>query len=250
MSAKQRGFLRCIFASGLITLCLALMIPAAEVTLDYTDISDSYVYHWASTTNYGNATILAIDGHRNSLMHFDLTGISGTVDSARLTLNVHANTAGEYIYIAPLSRSFAEGAVSWDSAQAGVAWSSGGGDFDSCGGSWCDTSTATQDSYDSEVYISSGSGGGLAAIIQDWIDGDNHGFLLQASYSTTINSSEASNADRRPSLYISYTTDTTESEFLRRRRLLLGDGSGGERDGNDAMAGLSWSLTNKGREIR
>ncbi|MBN2227095.1 MAG: DNRLRE domain-containing protein [candidate division Zixibacteria bacterium] len=199
-------------------------VSAAEVMLGYDNMADAYVYHWASTTNYGASAVLAIDNHRNSLMCFDLSGISGTIDSAELTLNVHANVAGEYLYIAPLTRAFAETEVSWDSAQSGVAWMSGGGDFDSCTGSWCDTSTVTPDTYDSDVFIASGSEGGLTAIVQGWVDGDNYGLLIQASYSTTVNSREATNESRRPELYISYTPGSPEPSGppLRRRRLLSG----------------------------
>ena len=248
MNAKLRYGIAGILACLLIVAGSASSLSAAEVTLDYDDMVDAYVYHWASTTNYGASAILAIDDHRNSLLYFDLTGISGTIDSAELTLNVHANVSGEYLYIAPLTKAFSENEVSWDSAQSGVAWTVGGGDFDSCDGSWCDTSSATQDVYDSDVFISSGPNGGLTTMIQNWIAGDNYGLLLQASYSTTVNSSEATNESRRPDLFISYTPGTSEpSPLPRRRRQLSGEISA---EKSDTLTQWSRGPTCKRRKYR
>lgn len=215
---------------GIALLVLAIAAHGANVTITYEDIIDSHVYRWSPTTNYGGSTLLAVDGHRNSMMHFDLSGVSGTIDSARLTLNIHGNIGGQYIYIAPLSRGFVESEVSWDSAQSGIVWSIAGGDFDSCSSDWCDTSTATEAEYDSDIYIYSGDGGGLVEIIQDWIDNANYGLFIQASGGNTINSTEASVETRRPSLFIAYTPGTAGIKPVSRRRELLSGAVGPIRD--------------------
>lgn len=70
---------------------------AAAVTTDVSAAADSYVNSGAVSTNYGTQTYIvtkqSTSNDRSAYLKFDLSGITGTVTSAKLKLNVKSKSA-------------------------------------------------------------------------------------------------------------------------------------------------------------
>lgn len=163
------------------------------------------------------------------LLKFDLSGISGTIDSVSLKLRRHTPNKSPQIYLHRITTDWVEDEVTYNSAQDGVSWTTGGGDYISTKtDSLTDVGTAD---YNQDVYCQRGEGVGLAQLIQDWIDGTypNYGILLRSSLlgigdTVYFYSTENFNEELwpRPKLYIEYTPDEEpEGEIMSRRRKII-----------------------------
>ena len=80
-------------AAGALVVLTAPSASAATVTL--TSTADTRLLSNAATTNYGTSTTLGVDSSevQNSFLKFNITGVSGTITSAKLRLHVK-NAAG------------------------------------------------------------------------------------------------------------------------------------------------------------
>ena len=217
------------------TLFIVSSILADSVTLDgQGDTDDGYTDGNSHTTPRGTETWFYVMCGFSSctyytLLKFDLSGISGNIDSVSLLLRRHKPNSVVQLYFHRITRDWDELQFTWDDAKTSpdtVAWTTGGGDYNSTKvDSLTDKGGA---SYDEDVYCQRGDGVGLAELIQDWVDGtyDNYGMIMKSQIlivgdTVYIYSSENWNETMypRPKLYIEYTPD--QSEFSYRRKIIL-----------------------------
>jgi acid phosphatase type 7 len=94
----------------------------STTTLSFVTNADAYVNQSNPSTNYGNATTLQADGASDpdieSFIRFTVTGISGTVQSARLRVYVTTNgsTNGPAVYAT--GTSWTETGITWNNRPA------------------------------------------------------------------------------------------------------------------------------------
>jgi hypothetical protein len=88
-----------IFAMALsiVSSAFSIQTVSASTVTDLAPIADSYVNSGATTTNYGTATSMvtkqSTSNDRSAFLKFDLSGLTGTVSSATLRLNVKSFSA-------------------------------------------------------------------------------------------------------------------------------------------------------------
>ena len=91
-------------------------------TLTFVTNADAYVNQSSSSTNYGNATTLQVDGASDpdleSFIRFTLTGISGTVQSARLRVYVTTNGSANGPAVYATGTSWTETGITWNNRPA------------------------------------------------------------------------------------------------------------------------------------
>ncbi|MCH7893777.1 MAG: DNRLRE domain-containing protein, partial [Proteobacteria bacterium] len=161
------------------------------------------------TVNLGTATSLNVDGspHRHVVMKFpNIFGgganqipLGSTIDSATLTLQVSAITAGDpSVY--QITESWVESQVIWADRSTGVSWTNPGAD-----GTGSHKATA-------EGVFPMGSTGfqslAVTTSVQNWSDGEaNEGwvFIDNSTDDADVDSSENLTAANRPQLSVTYT---------------------------------------------
>ena len=176
----------------------------------YAGTRDADIASGAATQNFGESSLLELDGSGDrgevwSLLGFDLSAvpIDAVVDSARLVLNVTNRSAGSY-FMYGVNRAWSESAVTWTQTGLSGAWSSPGakGAPGDRGAGVLGTLRAT--TRGRNVIDLNASG---VALVQDWINNpeSNHGFLMgdtETADGVDVSSSES--PDAPPSLEISY----------------------------------------------
>jgi hypothetical protein len=94
--------------------------PATNLT--FVTNADAYVNQSNSSTNYGNATTLQVDGASDpdleSFIRFAVTGISGTVQSARLRVYVTTNGSANGPAVYATGTSWTETGITWNNRPA------------------------------------------------------------------------------------------------------------------------------------
>jgi hypothetical protein len=99
---------------------ISTQTPATSLT--FVTNADAYVNQSNSSTNYGNATILQVDGASDpdleSFIRFTLTGISGTVQSARLRVYVTTNGSANGPAVYATGTSWTETGITWNNRPA------------------------------------------------------------------------------------------------------------------------------------
>jgi len=225
------------FVIILVSLLVVSTALADSVTLDgQIDMDDAYCDGNSPQVSRGTETwIYVMCGFSNctysGLMKFDLSGISGTIDSVSLKMLRHFPDDDVQIYFYRVTTDWVETEVTYDSASTGadgVDWTTDGGDYIN---TKIDSLTELgAEAYNEDVYCQRGDGGGLTELIQDWVDGtyDNYGILLRSPLlmvGDTIYIYSSENFDEelwpRPKLYIEYTPDQSESNITRRRKIIL-----------------------------
>ncbi|MEE8417441.1 MAG: DNRLRE domain-containing protein, partial [candidate division Zixibacteria bacterium] len=164
-------------------------------------------------------------------MKFDLSDISGTIDSVSLKLRRHTPDEIVQLYFYRITRDWSEPQFTWDNAETSpdtVAWTTGGGDYNSTKiDSLTDKGAAA---YDEDVFCQRGDGVGLTELIQDWVDGtyNNYGMIIRTPIlgmgdTVYVYSSENFNETLwpRPKLYVEYTPDPSEAGVSRRKKLII-----------------------------
>jgi len=181
---------------------------------NYNGTMDSYIREATATTNYGAATTIQVDGDEpsgsgtdmNIVIGWDISGIpaTATVESASITLNT-LNVGGPYGCYG-LSRAWTQAEVTWNEASSGIAWESpgAGGLSDRGSLSLC----VLNADFIGPITINLNVDG--LALVQSWVDGsvDNNGIIITDSATANgadFDSSESSNAMKRPKLEIVYT---------------------------------------------
>ncbi len=164
-------------------------------------------------------------------LKFDLSDISGNVDSVSLKLRRHLPNENVQLYFYRITSDWDETQFTWNNAMTSpdiVPWTTGGGDYNS---TKIDSLTNVGlDAYNQDVYCQRGDGGGLTELVQDWVDGtyDNYGIIIKSQIlgvgdTVYIYSSENYNETLwpRPKLYVEYTPTQPELNIFRRRKILI-----------------------------
>jgi len=118
-----------------ILLCAGAPLVAAEPISLPAD-TDCYIDAITPNSNFGEGWKVLVSGtagkNARGLFHFDFTSVSPTdqIASVILTFLVHGNTSSTAYYVHPLSRSWDEISVTWLESEAGVNWTTPGGDYD------------------------------------------------------------------------------------------------------------------------
>ncbi len=213
------------------------VIFADSVTLDgMSDMDDGYTDDNFHQQPRGTETWFYVmcsfsDCTYYGLLRFDLSGISGNIDSVSLKLRRHEPDNDVKLYFYRITTDWTEYEFTWDSAKTdpgGVAWTTPGGDYVN---TIIDSLTDLgAEAYNEDVYCQRGDGGGLTELIQDWVDGiyNNYGMIIRTQIleegdTVYIYSSENFNETLypRPKLYIEYTPDQSGSEISYRRKIIL-----------------------------
>ena len=225
------------FAIILASFFTVSVVFADSVTLDgMNDMDDGYTDGNLHEQPRGTETWFYVmcgfsDCTYYGFLRFDLSCISGNIDSVSLKLCRHAPDDDVKLYFYRIARDWTETQFTWDNAKTSpdiVAWTTGGGDYNN---TVIDSLTDLgAEAYNEDVYCQRGDGGGLTELIQDWVDGtyDNYGMIirtqiLEVGDTVYIYSSENFNETLypRPKLYIEYTPDQSGSEIYRRRKIIL-----------------------------
>lgn len=90
----RRAVLALLLAATAFTVTAAS--PASAATTTFTAVADTYVQNDASTTNYGTSAQVVVDNSpvRRTFLRFTVSGVSGTVTSARLRLHTISGNTG------------------------------------------------------------------------------------------------------------------------------------------------------------
>jgi hypothetical protein len=94
--------------------------PSAAVTTTFTPVADARVEKGSPSKNYGSSTSLAVDTGKASYLRFTVSGLSGTVKSAKLRLYV-TNGTGNGPAVFQTSNSWIEkgtGSITWKNRPA------------------------------------------------------------------------------------------------------------------------------------
>ncbi len=231
------------FSVFIVLILAPAMLPAESITLDgQGDMNDAYLDYNEQNLSRATETWIYVKCGLSTctypgVMKFDLSGISGTIDSVSLKLRRHAPDDDEQVYFYRITTGWVEETdgnpeVTYDSASTRcpscAAWTTEGGDYNSTViDSLTDKGSAA---FDQDVYCQRGEGVGLAQLIQDWVDGTyaNYGILIKSQIMGVADtlyfySSENFNETSypRPKLYIEYTPGGGMSS-ARRRKIIVG----------------------------
>ena len=178
-------------------------------TNGYAGMVDAHIRSDATTTNYGGASTLLIDGKPDysALLKWDLTAIpvGKTVTAVTLTFNVVAASSQVYELYA-LKRDWSESEVTWVKASSSVNWSTAGASNTT--GDRETTVLGTISSPSTGIKTFKLNAAGIAKV-QSWINAPstNFGFVVQ-DYTVTkgldVTSSEGGVVAQRPIITVTY----------------------------------------------
>lgn len=204
---------------------------ADSVTLDSTDIIDTWIRSSAPTTNFGSDQFMFIDSlasgyTRFMIMAIDLSGIpaGATIDSAQLDMTTaHTGHVGDSLEVYSLLTAFVELEATFNIPSTGNNWGGGGSFTIASDVSLAKTEqaedTMTSANYE-HILMSSSDGDGLVEIIQDILDGNAEGFIFNMTGASDPNMAwctvQNSDTSRRPILYIEYTEAGGDISHVRR----------------------------------
>jgi hypothetical protein len=186
----------------------------AQPTTSYAGNLDTYLSQNNTTSNYGGATTLLVDGDdpggsgkdKRALLKWDVSAIPSTktVTSASITVNV-SDVSSQAYELYQLKRAWTEGSATWNNYASGTAWQVAGADGSN------DRSTTvlgTIAAASTGFYTINLNTSGVA-LVQGWVNGSisNQGvILLDAANSNGLDfrSSEYSTVANRPKLTVTY----------------------------------------------
>ncbi|MBB5870333.1 hypothetical protein F4553_003712 [Allocatelliglobosispora scoriae] len=105
------------------TAVLTTSAPAAAATATFTPVADTYVQSDTATTNYGTSAQIVVDNSpvRRSFLRFTVTGVTGTVTSAKLRLRTISGNDGSVAggtFRAVASNTWTETGTNWNNQPA------------------------------------------------------------------------------------------------------------------------------------
>lgn len=168
--------------------------PTTIIQPDETASADVYIFSGEWDINQDSEDILVVgktlSGIYRSLLKFNMSGITGTVYEATLTLYCYNHNGLYGINIHKITGSWSEGTVTWDTRPA----------FDSTVRGTVTVSGVGPVDFD------------LTSLAEEWRTGDNYGVLLKFSdtHESSVNSSERFSSSRaetpsaRPKLTVVY----------------------------------------------
>lgn len=186
------------------------VVCASSASVELVADADAYIASNQPSTEHGTEELLELNpnGNRRALLRFVLPSSvtnESVIESATLVLTISENKDfAETLVAYRLNRLWEESLVTWDTAEEGVTWSLGGGDFEVLG------SAATN------VELTAAVGGKVSFDLTDDVrgflsGGVNQGWLVKVNEQSGQNSDrlrfasrEATRAADRPKLMISY----------------------------------------------
>ncbi|MFI6760782.1 DNRLRE domain-containing protein [Micromonospora sp. NPDC050417] len=112
-----------VLVAATATAVLTATGPASAATSTFTPVADTYVQNDAASTNYGTSNQITVDNSpvRRMFLRFTVTGVSGTVTSARLRLrtisgNDGSNNGGAFKVVS--SNTWSETGTTWNNQPA------------------------------------------------------------------------------------------------------------------------------------
>jgi len=184
-------------------------------SLTYAGTRDTRIYSGSGNTNYGNATVITIDGSPDNaaLLKWDISTIASNsvVVSAAIELNVTNRSVDNYEVYA-LERAWDELSATWQQYAAGAAWGTAGANGAGDHGS---EALGTIAPASTGLYRIALNDAGVAAV-QSWISDPalNFGVILKdyaESDGIDFSASESSIASLRPKLILNYRPATQKS---------------------------------------
>jgi hypothetical protein len=183
----------------------ATATATADLGLGLPVIGDTWIESAEPTINHGSDTLLSLradnSGDRRILLKFDLSSLSASaIVNAKLYFYINS-TSGATIYLYNPTRNWDEAETTWRLAQAGLAWTNEGGDYN------VTPIISTVTTAGCRVQLD------ITALVQKWsIDSlNNNGVILIASGSSgeiSIPSSRSTPTANRPVLLVVTTTPT------------------------------------------
>ncbi len=185
------------------------VVSFQQGTNGYAGMVDAHIRSDATTTNYGGATTLLIDGKPDysALLKWDLSAIPAgkTVTAVTLTFNVVAASSQVYELYA-LKRDWSESEATWVTANSTTNWSTAGASNTTSDRESTVLGTLSSASTGTKTITLNASG---IAKVQSWVNtpSTNFGFVVQ-DYTTTkgldLTSSEGVTVSQRPIITITY----------------------------------------------
>jgi hypothetical protein len=178
-------------------------------TNGYSGTSDASLRSDATTTNYGSATTLLIDGSPDyaTVIKWDLSSIPAgkQITAATITMNVTDRSSGTYELYA-LRRPFVESEVTWTRASVGVNWSTAGANNTTTDRESTILAPVAPSATGLRTFTLNASG---LAKLQQWVNtpSSNNGFIILdygIADGADFSSSEATTFSNRPKLTITY----------------------------------------------
>ncbi|RKR90557.1 calcineurin-like phosphoesterase family protein [Micromonospora pisi] len=112
-----------VLVAATATAVLTATGPASAATSTFTPVADTYVQGDAASTNYGTSNQITVDNSpvRRMFLRFTVTGVSGTVTSAKLRLrtisgNDGSNNGGAFKVVS--SNTWSETGTTWNNQPA------------------------------------------------------------------------------------------------------------------------------------
>jgi hypothetical protein len=191
-------------------------ITVNPLTASLTPVADAYIDGKKTTTNFGAAASLTVNGNPDdaALLRFDLSSIpaGSTLRSATLSLNITGASTNTY-EIYELKRNWSESQVTWKKANSSANWQSAGAQGSLDRGS---TVLGTIHSTAAGTSIINLTTAGVAAV-QGWINNPatNFGFVIEdyanANKDDLVFSSKEAAVANRPKLQLVYDPPATTS---------------------------------------
>ncbi|MEO7600112.1 MAG: DNRLRE domain-containing protein [Opitutus sp.] len=178
-------------------------------TNGYAGMIDTHIRSDATTTNYGGATTLLIDGKPDysALLRWDLSAIPAGKTVTAVTLTFNVVTPSSHVYeLYALRRDWSESEATWAKATSAVNWTTAGASSSTGDREPTVLGTVTSTTTGSRTITLNGSG---VAKVQSWINSPstNFGFVVQ-DYTVTkgidLTSSEGGNVSQRPIITVTY----------------------------------------------
>jgi hypothetical protein len=179
-------------------------------TNGYSGATDTKLISSATTTNYGTATSIEIDGSPDyaGLIRWDLSSIPAgkTITAASITVNI-TDVSAEIYEIYALRRAWTSSGATWSRATSTVNWTTAGANSTTSDRESTVLGTMSSSTTGLKTFSLNSSG---VAKVQSWINtpSSNHGFIIQ-DYVNNANgldfsSSEFSTVTSRPKLTVTY----------------------------------------------
>ena len=124
--------------TGLLVLLFVFFFTSGNIcaeTLALHADSDTYIDQQYPDSNFGQDWKMLMSGFTtkpaHGLLRFNLSGLPGgaRITKARFTILVHTNQATSLFYVHPMTSGWEEDNATWNLAEAGINWTTPGGDF-------------------------------------------------------------------------------------------------------------------------
>jgi PA14 domain/Calcineurin-like phosphoesterase len=204
-----------VVAALVLSVAVFLSGTAAAESSNLTSTADTKLAENASTTNYGGATTIGVDGDEPtgsgkdaySLLRWDLSSVpaGSRVDSVSVTLNV-TNPSTQTYQAYDLKRAWEQSAATWLLYAPGSPWEVAGarGLLDR----GAQVGSVSPSTMGKQTFTLS------PALVQRWLDqpASNRGIVIANATNTDgfdFSSRESADASLRPSLSVNYSATTT-----------------------------------------